>query len=192
MFVERGISGSMTLRDRPIGRQLLRVLRPGDVLIAAKLDRLFRSARDALDQFAAFKKLAVRVYCLDLGRDDVNANGISTLLTTILAAVAEFERARIAERIRDAKAQLRFEGKHQGGSRPFGWRFGPPAGRGKGPTLVADEIEQAAIADMAAMRERGVSLMQVRDAMRERGFPISHETVRRALRRAETAGRMAA
>jgi hypothetical protein len=30
MFVERGISGSMPLRDRPIGRQLLRVLRPGE------------------------------------------------------------------------------------------------------------------------------------------------------------------
>ena len=38
MYIERGISGSMPLQDRPVGRQLLRAVQPGDVILAAKLD----------------------------------------------------------------------------------------------------------------------------------------------------------
>jgi putative DNA-invertase from lambdoid prophage Rac len=47
-FVERGISGSVPLDQRPEGKALLAVLRPGDVIIMPKLDRLFRTALNAL------------------------------------------------------------------------------------------------------------------------------------------------
>src|SRR5215469_7729294 len=49
VFIERGVSGSRPLADRPEGGKLLAVLQPGDVLITPKLDRMFRSALDALD-----------------------------------------------------------------------------------------------------------------------------------------------
>jgi putative DNA-invertase from lambdoid prophage Rac len=47
-FVERGILGSRPLADRPEGAKLLARVQAGDTIIAAKLDRLFRSALDAL------------------------------------------------------------------------------------------------------------------------------------------------
>ena len=40
MFVERGVSGSMPVTERPEGAALWRKLGKGDTLIAAKLDRL--------------------------------------------------------------------------------------------------------------------------------------------------------
>jgi DNA invertase Pin-like site-specific DNA recombinase len=55
VFVERGVSGSKPLGDRPQGAALLEALKPGDVVITPKLDRMFRSALDALDVLAKLK-----------------------------------------------------------------------------------------------------------------------------------------
>ena len=46
-FVERGVSGSVPLDERPEGQALLAILKPGDVIITPKLDRMFRSALNA-------------------------------------------------------------------------------------------------------------------------------------------------
>ena len=43
MFVEAGVSGGKRLSHRPKGAELLATLRPGDHVIATKLDRCFRS-----------------------------------------------------------------------------------------------------------------------------------------------------
>jgi DNA invertase Pin-like site-specific DNA recombinase len=45
IYVDAGVSGSTPLARRPEGAKLLAVLRPGDVVIAARMDRCFRSAR---------------------------------------------------------------------------------------------------------------------------------------------------
>jgi hypothetical protein len=47
-FVERGVSGSIPLADRPEGKRLLTTIGKGDIVVSAKLDRAFRSAADAL------------------------------------------------------------------------------------------------------------------------------------------------
>ena len=57
---------------------------------------------------------------IDLG-GDVCGNGISKLVFTILSAVAENERERIRERIRDVKRHLAAQGVYNGGKRPFGF-----------------------------------------------------------------------
>src|ERR1700734_939394 len=48
VVVEEGVSGSVPVADRPKGGALFAKLAKGDVVIAPKLDRLFRSALDAL------------------------------------------------------------------------------------------------------------------------------------------------
>src|ERR1700745_1466925 len=47
VVVEKGVSGSIPVADRPMGGAMLERLKKGDGLIAAKLDRLFRSPTDA-------------------------------------------------------------------------------------------------------------------------------------------------
>jgi putative DNA-invertase from lambdoid prophage Rac len=104
-FVDGGVSGSVPLAERPEGKRLLEVVEKGDVIITAKLDRAFRSAADALGTLEEMKDQGVGLHMIDLG-GDVTGNGISKLVFTILSAVAENERDRIRERIRDVKRHL--------------------------------------------------------------------------------------
>jgi putative DNA-invertase from lambdoid prophage Rac len=186
VYVDAGVSGSTPLGKRPQGAKLLAALRPGDVMIAAKMDRCFRSAFDALATIEGFKRRKISLWLLDLG-GDVSGNGISELIMTVLAAVAQFERSLISERIKDAKRNLRRGNKHQGGKRPFGWQFGEANGHGRARELVADEAEQTAITDIVAMREVGRTLMDIRDTLRGQGFAISHQSVANILARQEGA-----
>src|SRR4051812_6431617 len=88
VFVGRDVSGSKPLAERPEGSALLAALRPGDAVVTAKLDRMFRSALDALDVLQRFQDRGVRLHMVDLG-GDVMGNGVSKLVFTILSAVAE-------------------------------------------------------------------------------------------------------
>jgi len=74
-------------------------------VITSKLDRMFRSALAALEVLGRLKDRGVSLHMIDLG-GDVTGNGVSKLVFTILSAVAEAERDRIRERIRDVKAEV--------------------------------------------------------------------------------------
>jgi putative DNA-invertase from lambdoid prophage Rac len=122
VFVERGVSGSKPISERPEGAKLLASVKPGDVIITPKLDRMFRSALDALDVLAKLKERDVALHMIDLG-GDVTGNGISKLVFTILSAVAEAERDRIRERIAEVKRDQKTRGRFLGGTVPFGYRL---------------------------------------------------------------------
>jgi DNA invertase Pin-like site-specific DNA recombinase len=186
VYIDAGVSGSTPLSRRPEGARLLAMVRPGDVVIAARMDRCFRSALDALRTIEDFKRRKIALWLLDLG--DVSGNGVSELIVTVLAAVAQFERTLISERIKDAKRNLRRANKHQGGGRPFGYRFGQVNGHGRARELIPVPEEQQALADIVALRAQGKSLMAIRDAMRARGHWISHQLVAHTLQRVATAG----
>ena len=153
-FVERGVSGSTPLADRPEGKRMLATVGKGDVLVVAKLDRAFRSAADALTVLEELKDQGVGLHMIDLG-GDVIGNGISKMVFTILAAVAEGERDRLRERIRDAKRHLSSQGVFSGGKRPFGYDI---VLDGEVSRLVPNEAEMAVIDRMQAMRRHGATL----------------------------------
>lgn len=152
-FVERGVSGSVPLANRPEGERLLAAAGKGDVVITAKLDRMFRSASDALGTLEELKVSGVALHMIDLG-GDVCGNGISKLVFTILSAVAENERDRIRERIRDVKANQAAKGEYLGGKVPFGFRLIDGA-------LVKDAAEQDALATMISMRREQKTLRDI-------------------------------
>ena len=156
-FVEAGVSGSVPLADRPEGQRLLAVLQPGDVVVAAKLDRAFRSAADALETLEELKKDKIGLHLIDLG-GDVCGNGISKLVFTILSAVAEQERDRLRERIRDAKRHRASQSLFNGGKRPFGFDV---EGEGKNRHLVPNATEQAALARGKALQSKGTTLRAI-------------------------------
>jgi len=173
-FVECGVSGSVPLAERPEGSKLLAMLQPGDIVIAAKLDRMFRSALDALTVIKEFQHRRISLWLLDIG-GDVSGNGIAKLMLTIVSAFAEFERDRIGERIRDAKRQMRAEGRLQGGKRPFGYQVV------EGGVLVEDSREQDAITKMRKLRATGASYRAIEESLREDGIAVNFTTVRKIL-----------
>ena len=175
VFVERAVSGSKPIGERPEGAKLLTAVRSGDVIITPKLDRMFRSALDALDVLARLKDRGVSLHMIDLG-GDVTGNGISKLVFTILSAVAEAERDRTRERIAEVKRDQRARGRFLGGTVPFGYRLD---GNGE---LIAHEAEQEAIQEAKVMKARGASLRTIAEVLRAKGHKISHVSVARVLR----------
>src|SRR5829696_3150870 len=85
VFVERGVSGSKPLAERPEGAALLTALRPGDAVVTSRLDRMFRSALDALDVLRRLQERGVRLHMVDLG-GDVIGTSVKKLVFTILSA----------------------------------------------------------------------------------------------------------
>ena len=119
-MVEEGASGSIPIDERPVGGAPLTRLPPGDIVIAAKLDRMFRSALDALQVVERLRASGIKLHFLDLG-GDLAGNGLSKLFLTIAAAFAKAERDPIRERISQVKADPRARGHLLGGSRPLGF-----------------------------------------------------------------------
>jgi DNA invertase Pin-like site-specific DNA recombinase len=179
VFVEAGVSGSVPLAERPEGRILLAQLEPGDIVITPKLDRMFRSAIDALQVLQQLQARGVSLHMIDLG-GDVTGNGISKLVFTILSAVAEAERDRTRERIRDVKRDQAKRGRFLGGHRPpFGWHLDQAGG------VEPDPAEQDAVAMMRTMHAAGASYRGIAAGMRERGFAVDHKLVMRLVKESQ-------
>jgi putative DNA-invertase from lambdoid prophage Rac len=173
VVVEKGVSGSVPVQERPKGGPLFAKLEKGEIVIAAKLDRLFRSALDALNVVASLKERGVFLHLLDLG-GDIAGNGLSKLFLTIAAAFAEAERDRIRERIGQSKAEQKARGRYLGGKIPFGWRRDGP----DGDVMVEVPEEQAAIKQMIKLRvKERQPLRVVVEEMAKRGHTISHQSV---------------
>jgi putative DNA-invertase from lambdoid prophage Rac len=139
-FVERGVSGSVPVAERPEGKRFLGTVARGDIIVCAKLDRMFRDARDALNVLHALRDRGVSLHFVDLGVD-VCGNGLAKLMFTILSAFAEMERDRIRERVSEVKADQRKRNRYLGGAVPFGFKV-------QHGTLVEDTHQQAAIKEM--------------------------------------------
>ncbi|RWO55389.1 recombinase family protein [Mesorhizobium sp.] len=175
-IVEQGVSGSIPVSERPAGAALFAKLKAGDIVVASKLDRLFRSALDALQVVEDLKAKGVKLHLIDLG-GDIAGNGLSKLFFTIASAFAEAERGRLIERVSQSKADQKARGRFLGGARPFGYQVGADG------ELVEDATEQQAIARMHELRGGGASLRDIASAMAEDGVPISHVAVGKVLGR---------
>lgn len=124
----------------------LSVLRPGDELVVARLDRLGRSTRDVLNIVHECDERGASLTVLDPAITTKGPAG--RIVLTVLGMVAEMERQFIKERQRDGIAAAKLKGVYKGGKRRID-RDAVKAlkAAGKGPTAIAAEL--------------GVSRMQV-------------------------------
>ncbi len=170
IITEKGVSGSLEFEKRPEGAKLFAILQRGDVLIFSKLDRAFRNTRNALNTLHELKERGVSVHFIDLGGDVTN-DGIGSVIFTILAAFATFERERIATRIREVKQTQKTEGKFLGGFTRFGFAV-------VGKKLEKNPGQQAIIRKIKVMKRRGVSLRRISKWLDvTHGVTMSHSTV---------------
>lgn len=112
VFSDVNVSGSILFFQRPEAQKLISVLKAGDTVIIAKLDRGFRDTADCLNTVKWFQKRKVTLRILDIALDV--STPIGEMILTIMASVATFERKRIAERIKDGFANGRKQGKSYG------------------------------------------------------------------------------
>ncbi len=112
VYSDVNISGSMPFQKRPEAQKLVSVLKSGDIVVIAKLDRGFRDTADCLNTVKWLQKRNVTLRILDIALDV--STPIGEMILTIMASVATFERKRIAERIKDGFANGRKQGKRYG------------------------------------------------------------------------------
>lgn len=106
-----GKSGATT--DRPGLAELRAAVRPGDVVLVTKLDRLCRSTKDLLEVVEEWTKHGVSLQCIDQGLSFSGSSG--RFLLTLLGAVAELERNMILERTAAGRAAAKASGRSLGG-----------------------------------------------------------------------------
>jgi DNA invertase Pin-like site-specific DNA recombinase len=69
LWSDPAVSGSVPLAERPEGGNMVKALRGGDLVIATKLDRVFRDMRDALNQVEEFRARQIHCILLDICPD---------------------------------------------------------------------------------------------------------------------------
>lgn len=112
-FVEK-CSG--VLANRPqLDALFENVLRPGDILVITKLDRLGRSVKDLTALSTRLNSMSVGLRVLSQGIDTTTPGG--RLFFHMLAAVAEFEHDLIVERTKEGLEAARSRGR-TGGRKP--------------------------------------------------------------------------
>jgi DNA invertase Pin-like site-specific DNA recombinase len=95
--------------DRPQLAKLMASLKEGDVVVVTKLDRLGRSTRELLDLIERISKAGAAFRSLgDPLFDTTSSQG--RLLSTLLAAIAEFERDLIRERTGEGRKRAMARG----------------------------------------------------------------------------------
>ncbi len=104
-----------TLNERPQLDELVKQLRPRDVLVVVRLDRLGRSIRHLVDLVNEFKNGEIGFVSILDNIDTTNPQG--HLIFNLFASLAEFERSIISERTKLGLTTAREKGR-AGGRKP--------------------------------------------------------------------------
>lgn len=150
---EEGRSGK-SIKGRPILRDALDRLDRGEAsaLFVTRIDRLARSTQDFLTIIDRANKNNWRIVMLDLNLDTSSYQG--RFVVTVMSALAEMERAIIAERQKDVHRDRRDSGKE------WGVDLGP-----KSPVPVGVRRR------ILELREKGMSYGRIAELLNSEGIP---------------------
>ena len=162
---ESAISGTIPLADRPEGEKLTQMVSSGQVrhVIALKLDRLFRSAVDALSTTALWDKQGIALHLVDMGGQSLNTgSAMGRMMLTMMAGFAQFERDLTAERTTSALAHKKLNSQ----------TYSPtPYGKDRdGERLTDNTQEQGIINKMRELRDDGFSLRGIAEHLNSNGI----------------------
>jgi DNA invertase Pin-like site-specific DNA recombinase len=127
-------------RQRPEFQRMLDQIRPGDVIIVWKLDRLARSTRDLLNTMDTINEAGGKFQSVSEPWADTTTHA-GKMIMTVFAGIAEFERDLIRERT----------GAGREAAKQRGVRFGRPRKLNNDQAQVASQLiaEGKAIRDIA-------------------------------------------
>lgn len=144
--------------DRPGLQRVLQAAHKGEIstVLVWKLDRFGRSTVDLLNNIRALSNAGTRFICTTQGIDvrPSGADPMGALMITVLAAVAEFERAVTRERISLGLDAARRAGKHLGRPRRSGGPSGEEVVAMRAARLSWSEIAQRTGLTVGTARRR--------------------------------------
>ncbi len=148
---------------RPGGRELLRRLRPGDVVLATRWDRLARRTRFAYVR----DQLAARSIHLHTIEDDISDldDYMAKFYGNLALALAEMEAGRISARIRETNAWRKSMGLPVNGRGKYGHKIVDGT---KGRVFEVDKKEMELICEASERRLKGESARVIAEDFTER------------------------
>ena len=160
-----------TLSRRPAGSEMLSSLRAGDLVVAMRLDRLFRNLIDGLQTLEAWREMGVSLHLIDQdGSSFDTSTAMGWAFVVDVLKYAELEARLTGERVTKQKEFARQRNLFLGGGVPFGARLVEREEEGRMlQVLEPDEEEQQVVAMAAEMRERGLSLRDISARLFELG-----------------------
>ena len=164
-YADEGVSGTKEAKDRPALAHLLADVRAGkvDAVIVLSLDRLGRRTQIVLSLVETFNTAGVNLVSCKESLDTSSAQGQFVL--TMFAALSQLERDLIAQRTRDALAELDRTTGDRGGRIPYGYVRSADA-------LARVHPDAAAIVRrIFALHRRGESLRQIAQRLNDSGAP---------------------
>lgn len=120
-YIEEGVSAKDT--NRPELQRMMRDIRNKkvDIVLVYRLDRLTRSVLDLYKLLQEFEKYEVKFKSATEVYDTTSA--IGRLFLTLVAALAQWERENLAERVRFGMEQMVRQERRPGGPPPFGFEL---------------------------------------------------------------------
>jgi DNA invertase Pin-like site-specific DNA recombinase len=147
-FIDPAVSGSIPFNNRPAGGELAKQLQKGDRIVVAKWDRAFRSMRDMCITVEGWVTRGVRASVLDMPVDIFTDEGM--LIAQMFTAIAEFERKRMRQRIREALAARKAQGRPVNRFAGHGFKW---VRNGSGlKQRIADEHDRRVMARIVELR----------------------------------------
>lgn len=121
VYVEEGKSAKDT--NRPELKRMMSDAKDGhyDIILVYRLDRLTRSVMDLYELLRTFEAHDIKFKSATEIYDTTTAMG--KLFITIVAALAQWERENLSERVRFGMEELVREGKWHGGPVPYGYSW---------------------------------------------------------------------
>lgn len=149
VFHDHGVSAyHVDWMDRPKGREVFNLLKPGDILVVAKMCRAFRSSRDRENTEHWLKKSGIHLCVLDFMIDTTTANG--KFSSGIIALQNQWESDVKSERGKAAHAIRRQRKTPMKKRPPPGWKLDKAADE-----LVPDWDERRLMATVYEQRDKG-------------------------------------
>ena len=170
------VSGGVEFRKRPVFQKVLSELKTGSKLVCSRLDRLSRQVIDTLQLVEDFKKERKEICLCDVG--NIHKDGVSKIFVTILASLAEVERANISERIKASKKIAKQDRKYLGGFVEFGFKVD------ENKKLVPDDKEFSVLQSMVNLRRSGLGYRKISDEIKNKfGKRIYYPQIHKILNR---------
>ena len=121
IYEDEGKSGFYA--DRPMYKRMLRDIESGKIraVVCYKIDRISRRTIDLLSLVQQMEQKGIAFISVSDSDIDTSTR-TGKIMVSLLAAIAEFERDIIAERISDNMYELAKEGRWLGGTCPLGYR----------------------------------------------------------------------
>ena len=167
--ITESISGTVKFANRPMGLEIMSVLKRGDHIICSALDRFSRNTLDLLQVIEKFKRMKVSLHFTEFG-EVTGSDAMGSVFVKLLSVFAEFYSKQCSEKQKATKDRLKSQGKFFGGKKPFGYDVD------QNNYLIPCEKEQQVIRDMQLMRKKGTSYQKVADQITKttrKKFPVS-------------------